>query len=162
MANVEIKAVVTFAAQAGRMRENAAQEANAKPLRRCLEQREQILRCLWAQDAPEPLVLDDGLGTVAEMFQIGQAHAVYAGRQAASPATPDQPGRIEQEGSVIRQGGSRTCDGWLPIPRSPAAVNVVELSLGWLSAANASTAAMVASLAVIGSPRYAGGNESTL
>jgi hypothetical protein len=43
-----------------------------------------------------------------------------------------------------------------------ALCSLIELSLGWMSAANASTAAMVASLAVIGSPRYAGGNESTL
>jgi hypothetical protein len=37
------------------------------------------------------------------MAQIGEAHPVDAGRQAAFPATPDQPRHIEQKGRVAGQ-----------------------------------------------------------
>lgn len=48
-------------------------------------------------------MMDDGLRARSEMLEIGQADPVDAGRMAAGPPAPDQPGDIEQEWRVVRQ-----------------------------------------------------------
>jgi hypothetical protein len=81
----------------------AQRQLPADPIRRFIEKSEQVTRRTSVEDAPEALMLDDGLRTASEMAQIGKAHAIDAGRQAAFPATPDQPRHIEQKGSVVGQ-----------------------------------------------------------
>ena len=48
-------------------------------------------------------MVDDGLRPRTEMLEIGQADPVDAGRMAAGPPAPDQPGDIEQKWRVVRQ-----------------------------------------------------------
>jgi len=60
-----------------------------KPEERC--------RGFPVQDPPIQSVLHDRLRVRREMFEISEANAVDAGRGTARPATPDEPGDIEQQ-----------------------------------------------------------------
>jgi hypothetical protein len=85
---------------------NLSAEAFGRPF----EQVEELERCGAVEYAPKAFVLDDGLRPVSEMPQIGEAHAIDAGRQATFPATPDQPRHVEQIGGVVghwQEYGSR-------------------------------------------------------
>ena len=93
------------------MAQRAQQQPSAQSLWRPFKQGEQIVRCAPVEDAPEAIVLHDSLRPIAEMAQIGEAHPVDAGRQAAFPATPDQPRHIKQEGSVVSQASGGMHEG---------------------------------------------------
>jgi len=58
---------------------------------------EQGLRCTFIEDENPPAALDDGQRAVRELFQVGQADPVDAGRYPPRPTAPDQSADVEQD-----------------------------------------------------------------
>ena len=55
-------------------------------------------------------MVNDGLSLAAKVLKISEAHPVYAGRVAAHPSAPDQPGYVKQQWRVVGQG-ARSANG---------------------------------------------------
>ena len=101
MTNVEVEAALPIRIQTAQMLENACGQVPAEAIGLPFEKAEQLDRRPAAEDSSKAIVLNDRLGLVREMPQISQAHPVDPGREAAFPATPDQPRHIEQIGGVV-------------------------------------------------------------
>ena len=111
MTDIEIRPASTLAIEASEVPHRTEWKLPTESFRRTFEQREQLARGLAIEDSPEPIVLHHGLRAAAEMAQISKAHPVDARRQAAFPATPDQPRHIKQEGSVVSQASGGMHEG---------------------------------------------------
>lgn len=51
-------------------------------------------------------MLDDGLGSVGKMAEVGEADAINPGRQALFGAAPDEAGHIEEKRRVVAHEGA--------------------------------------------------------
>ena len=101
MTDVQIEPVLPRATPRPKVPEYTRHQAPAKMLLRTFEQSEEGLRGPGVEDASKMPVLDDGLGPMPEMAQIGEADAIDAGRETTLPATPDQARDIQQKGGVV-------------------------------------------------------------
>jgi len=103
VADVEIGPAAASSVPSGGASECARDEAPSERSPRSVEQRKQLARGPDVENAPEPVVLDDGLRCRSEVPQISEAHPVDSGRMPSAPAAPDKPGYIKQEWSVVGQ-----------------------------------------------------------
>jgi hypothetical protein len=96
MTNVQIEPALVGATPRPKVPEYTRHQAPAKMLLRTFEQSEEGLRGPGVEDASKKPVLDDGLGPIPEMAEVGEADAIDAGRETTLPATPDEARDIQQ------------------------------------------------------------------
>ena len=96
MTNVQIEPALVGATPRPKVPEYSRYQAPAKTLLRTFQQSEEGLRGARVEDASKKPVLDDGLGPMPEMAEVGEADAIDAGRETTLPATPDQARDIQQ------------------------------------------------------------------
>ena len=101
VADVQIDPILPLAVETTPVAQHTQRELAAEIYRRAFEKLEQFLGCILVQDTPEPLMMNHGLGTAAEVTEIGEADPVDASRITAHPAPPDQPRYIEQKGGIV-------------------------------------------------------------